>query len=773
MSQRYEGIMPKTEPTSVNIESAETGFDWSRLKVALRFLSAVKPWWSAYSQRAKFVPISVQSDEGRPYGAITAIDKDMVVYIDTSFVRQASIEEIAGAVEREFRLHTHSVWNRLRDLDEEEWEKWANICFDMEVSSAIREEARLLMEPPEAVVGLGKIALRSFLASHGFKVEKDEEPEVPSSFQLRLSAMRGVFSQEDADEYGVIGPPIPPEGWEPTDYGMPSGKSAEEYLELIRSSADDDEDDESDDGSGEDDQEQEEAPDEATEDQDEDEAESDEDDADLNEDESEGTDDGSDESEADEDQEESAEEQSGSEDEDEDSDEEDDEAGAGGEADSDDDAEDDEDAVDGEGSDESDDEEAEDGSESDQNDGDEESDAESDSDAEKAAEGGSEDDSDESDEDSDDSEGDEEADSDSEGDQDGDSDDSDAEDGNQEQDGQEGDGESEEDGEPEDGEDDGDGDPSEGSIAQQIEADRDADELKDWIAQSLENEDDPLGHQYWKPERDDEEFEETTNQDRDDALDDFQDKFDTFSQTAEFSSSDADSEHVSAERKRNRQTDWATRFNQLVINKKSQVETGGLSDISYLRRNPNQAMIGPILPGMFERKCVTYGLLDVSFSMRKIFADAVNVFADISEQVFMDVGLEPTWFMGDEKIVSVGEFSNWEHIKANAFNKEMFKGGTDFIQIMQDICDGRVVFDGKHYPPPDMLVVLTDMQMQFPQQRFSTGMTEFIFASVLPYLDNEKRARYGLGSSPLRSVNKFLPNWIDLNSEFVFVGEPL
>lgn len=758
MSNKYEGILPKTDKPSVNIETQETGFDWNRLNAALRFLSAIKPWWSAYSQRAKFVPISVPSDDGRPYGAITAIDKDMVVYIDTRFVRTSPIEQIAGAVEREFRLHTHSVWNRLRDLDEEEWERWANICFDMEVSSAIREEAELLMKAPEAVEGLNDVALRSFLASHGISTKKDEDVEIPSSFDLRLSAMQGVFSPEDVERYEIAGPPVPPEGWEPTDYGMPSGKSAEEYLEIIRSSEEEDEDDEDD--SGEEDGD-EEAPEE---DQDQDEE--------ASEDDSEEEDDDSDEHETDEDQAGSDEEQEDGEDSGEDE-----ESDGEGADDSDEDEEEvdggsEDETEDGEGSEESeeeDSEEAEDGSESAQEDEGKDSDAESDPDAQDDAESGDEaEDGEESDE---------------EGDEDGDSDDSepgdDSEgDADDDSEGEEGD-EDSEGGDSEDGEGDEqeseDGEPSDagGSIAEQIEADRSDDELKEWIAQSLENEDDPLGHQYWKPERDEEDFEETTQQDREDALDDFQDKFDTFTQTAEFSSSDADSSETSAERKRNRRTDWATRLNQMVRNKNSQVQTGGLSDISYLRRNPNQAMIGPILPGMIEHKAITYGLLDVSFSMRRLFADAVNVFADISEQVFTDAGIMPTWFMGDEKIISVGDFSNWNHIKSNAFNKDMFKGGTNFIEIMQMICAGKVVFDGKRYPAPDILVVLTDMQMEFPEQRISSGRTEFIFASVLPYVDEEKRSRYGMGVNKFRTVNRFIPPWLNLKSDFVYVGEPL
>ena len=671
------------------INNAADGFPVDKVREAVSYISALKPHWGPMSSGTTIVPSSTDTLPGEQFAAITSTDKDGNIYVDRAFALSSSVPEIAAAIEFQYQLHLRKMWDRMSWVPEEQWHDVAPMAMSLEINSAMESEYKRISLTGEVS--------ESFLMKAGLTAAEIRKYQLGKMPDIR--AIGGFFP----DELGL-------------EHGMTAEKYAEVILDAMQSQdiIDPESEDLTDDGE-ETPQEEQETPQDGQNSEGED---SDSGESDM------ASDSSPDDSASNESQEPSDENQEESEDnysQESQPDGMDDESG-----DSDDGNED---ASDSPEQDES--QEPDDAADQDDSDG----------------HGSSGEDSDGGDNGSDSQDGDNPVDSDSNS--------SDGED--QEASGSEG-----QDGDPGDGESDtsegsGDGDATDSEIGESSQSTMQngtpldqAKEVMDRIDErmdnpsssmwqnSIHNPDDDLDTNPMKP--DSMQFDDTVGGESrlEDALDDVYEDLVASSKDPGVFSGDVDdaSLAIAVSHMKKKKADFASRQRRVTVSAVQSARMAGATDMSLAVRNPNQPMLGPIMPGTFDYSPRIYCIQDVSGSMRGAHTIAAGkVFQDVTTDVASSFNAKTLWIAVDFAVRAVSETSRWEDSKIWGTN--YYGGGiTDISEIAVSVSLGKLIFEGRRYPEPDVLCILTDGKFKWPDRRprVKTKWIITTFKSCVQYL---------------------------------------
>ena len=661
------------------INNAADGFPVDKVREAVSYISALKPHWGPMSSGTSIVPSSTDTLPGEQFAAITSTDKDGNIYVDRAFALSSSVPEIAAAIEFQYQLHLRKMWERMSWVPEEQWHDVVPMAMSLEINSAMESEYKRISLTGEVS--------ESFLMKAGLtaaEIRKYQLGKIPD-----IRAIGGFFP----DELGL-------------EHGMAAEKYAEVILDAMQSQdiIDPESEDSTDDGEEtpqESPQEEQESPQDGQNSEGED---SDSGESDM------AYDSAPDDSGSDEPQESSDENQ-----EDEgDHDSQDSQSDNEGETD---DADESTDSDEG----------GEDASDSPEQDESQEPDDAADQD-DSDGQGGSGEDSDGGDNGADSQDGDNPGDSDSNS--------SDGED--QEASGSEG-----QDGDPGDGESDtsegsGDGDATDSEIGESSQPTMQngtpldqAKEVMDRIDErmdnpsssmwqnSIHNPDDDLDTNPMKP--DSMQFDDAVGDESrlEDALDEVYEDLVASSKDPGVFSGDVDdaSLAVAVSHMKKKKADFASRQRRVTVSAVQSARMAGATDMSLAVRNPNQPMLGPIMPGTFDYSPRIYCIQDVSGSMRGAYTIAAGkVFQDVTTDVASSFNAKTLWIAVDFSVRAVSETSRWEDSKIWGTN--YYGGGiTDISEIAVSVSLGKLIFEGRRYPEPDVLCILTDGKFKWPDRR--------------------------------------------------------
>lgn len=652
------------------INNAADGFPVDKVREAVSYISALKPHWGPMSSGTSIVPSSTDTLPGEQFAAITSTDKDGNIYVDRAFALSSSVPEIAAAIEFQYQLHLRKMWDRMSWIPEEQWHDVAPMAMSLEINSAMESEYKRISLTGEVS--------ESFLMKAGLTAAEIRKYQLGKMPDIR--AIGGFFP----DELGL-------------EHGMTAEKYAEVILDAMQSQdiIDPESEDSTDDG--------EETPEESPQE----EQESPQDGQN-----SEGEDSDSGESDMASD---SAQDDSGSDESQEPSDE------SQEVSDGSDSSESQSDGMDETGDSDEDSENASDTP--DQDESQELSDA-----ADPGDSDGQGDPGDGSDNGADSQDGDNPVDGDSNS-SDGDSQ---AEGGSEGQSGDPGDGESNA------GEGSGEGDttdsePGESSqptmgngtpldqakeIMDKIDERMD-DPSSSMCQNSIHNPDDALDTNPMKPDSmqfDDEVGDESRLED---VLDEVYEDLVASSKDPGVFSGDVDdaSLAVAVSHMKKRKADFASRQRRVTVSAVQSARMAGATDMSLAVRNPNQPMLGPIMPGTFDYSPRIYCIQDVSGSMRGAYTIAAGkVFQDVTSDVASSFNAKTLWIAVDFAVRAVSETSRWEDSKIWGTN--YYGGGiTDISEIAVSVSLGKLIFEGRRYPEPDVLCILTDGKFKWPDRR--------------------------------------------------------
>lgn len=681
------------------INNAADGFPVDKVREAVSYISALKPHWGPMSSGTSIVPSSTDTLPGEQFAAITSTDKDGNIYVDRAFALSSSVPEIAAAIEFQYQLHLRKMWDRMSWIPEEQWHDVAPMAMSLEINSAMESEYKRISLTGEVS--------ESFLMKAGLTAAEIRKYQLGKMPDIR--AIGGFFP----DELGL-------------EHGMTAEKYAEVILDAMQSQdiIDPESEDSTDDGEEtpqESPQEEQETPQDGQNSEGED---SDSGDNDMEPD-SAPDDSGSDES-----QESSDKNQEGDsegDDSQESQSDDNDDSDNGGEGRDDtpeqeesqelDDSADDQDSSDGQGGDAG-----------------EDSSGDTDSqDVDNSVDGNS-DSNDREDQPA--SSGDGES---------GDPDSSDNEEGgdsgNGERDASEGSGE----GDAADSEPSGQSQPTmqNGTPLDQAKEvmDRIDERMDDpsssmW-QNSIHNPDDALDTNPMKP--DSMQFDDAVGDESrlEDALDEvYEDLVASSKDPGVFSGNvDDASLAVAVSHMKKRKADFASRQRRVTVSAVQSARMAGATDMSLAVRNPNQPMLGPIMPGTFDYSPRIYCIQDVSGSMRGAYTIAAGkVFQDVTSDVASSFNAKTLWIAVDFSVRSVSETSRWEDEKIWG---SMYYGGgiTDISEIAVSVSLGKLIFEGRRYPEPDVLCILTDGKFKWPDRR-PRVKTKWIITTFKSCLDH-------------------------------------
>lgn len=668
-------------------------FPHNRVGAAKKLLLSYKPWWGPLLNRMPVVPISVPVPTDGEYGGMTSTDQDMRLYIDTAFATAAPLELLAGSIERELQRHIRDTWNRFSWLAPDEWDRQVNICIDLEIASSIKRE-----------------------------------------YQNIPRRNNAIFSDDMAERWSVTGPPsLENVGWTPDKLELEDGLSAEQYYRLMNqpppsAEQEPESSDESDepqdgapdgDGSGDDQPEQES---------------------------SEGNDSPG---ESDEEQEGNAEQgDSGEEQDGEGSQESDAEQGGSGDSPEDGDdsnSEGDSDASGGDGSQDEDpgdvrfgkqgEDSQDQGSETNPGDG----------------EPGDRDPSDGGEPSEESEQGTESPEQSGGGKQNqapdpqrsggGQSDHSQAQ-------GEDSSNQSSSWAEAVSNEAEGNGAPSDldasGSQGSQPSTRMDmAEDMMtrspemSWMAQDLQSPRDPL-EPTWEPDEQDQK-QPMTSAEKKEALNKMADQVkDMLKGTNQALRDDyGDLESWAEQEKRKRPDYWTSQLSRLASMAADSAQIEGSSDLTYQKRNPNQPQVGPVLMGMIDYSPTIYTLNDQSYSMVQDdgLRRSAQTYLDLTKSLFSRYGDTALWIGVDTQIRYVGKPQSPRKIARNELPAMFAMGGTDFEDVIRDIVEGKMVWEGRKYKKPDLLIINTDCKFDWPWHNSPKPPrgTRIIVCSVIPY----------------------------------------
>ena len=664
------------------INNAADGFPVDKVLEAVSYISALKPHWGPMSSGTSIVPSSTDTLPGEQFAAITSTDKDGNIYVDRAFALSSSVPEIAAAIEFQYQLHLRKMWDRMSWIPEEQWHDVAPMAMSLEINSAMESEYKRISLTGEVS--------ESFLMKAGLTAAEIRK--------YQLGKMPDIRS---------IG------GFFPDELGLEHGMTAEKYAEVILDAMQSQDiiDPESEDSTNEGEETPEESPQEEqetpqdgqnSEGEDSDSGESDmasdsaQDDSDSDESQ-ESSDENQDENDGEE-CDDSQESQSDNEGETDDTDESTDSDEGG------------EDASDSHEQDES--QELNDAADQDDSDG----------------QGGSGEDSDGGDNGADSQDGDNPV--------NGDPNNSDGED--QEASVSEGQG-----GDPGEGESDtsdgsGEGDTTDSETGESSQPmmkngtpldqakgvmdkidERMDDPSSSMWQNSIHNPDDALDTNPMKP--DSMQFDDAVGDESrlEDALDEVYEDLVASSKDPGVFSGDVDdtSLAVAVSHMKKKKADFASRQRRVTVSAVQSARMAGATDMSLAVRNPNQPMLGPIMPGTFDYSPRIYCIQDVSGSMRGAYTIAAgNVFQDVTTDVASSFNAKTLWIAVDFAVRAVSETSRWEDSKIWGTN--YYGGGiTDISEIAVSVSLGKLIFEGRRYPEPDVLCILTDGKFKWPDRR--------------------------------------------------------
>ena len=676
------------------INNAADGFPVDKVREAVCYISALKPHWGPMSSGTSIVPSSTDTLPGEQFAAITSTDKDGNIYVDRAFALSSSVPEIAAAIEFQYQLHLRKMWDRMSWVPEEQWHDVAPMAMSLEINSAMESEYKRISLTGEVS--------ESFLMKAGLTAAEIRKYQLGKMPDIR--SIGGFFP----DELGL-------------EHGMTAEKYAEVILDAMQSQdiIDPESEDSTNDGE-EKPQEEQETP--------QDDQNSEGEDSDSGENDM-ASDSAPDDSGNDESQETSGESQEGEGDhysQDSQSDNEGETDDADESTDSDEGGEDAGDSSDQEES-----QELDDAADQDDSDG----------------QGSSGEDSDGGDNGANSQDGDNPVDSDSNS--------SDGED--QEASGSEG-----KDGDPGDGESDnsegsGEGDATESEqgessqptmkngtpldqakgVMDKIDERMDDPSSSMW-QNSIHNPDDALDTNPMKP--DSMQFDDAVGDESrlEDALDEVYEDLVALSKDPGVFSGDVDdtSLAVAVSHMKKKKADFASRQRRVTVSAVQSARMAGATDMSLAVRNPNQPMLGPIMPGTFDYSPRIYCIQDVSGSMRGAYTIAAGkVFQDVTTDVASSFNAKTLWIAVDFAVRAVSETSRWEDSKIWGTN--YYGGGiTDISEIAVSISLGKLIFEGRRYPEPDVLCILTDGKFKWPDRRprVKTKWIITTFKSCVQYL---------------------------------------
>lgn len=664
------------------INNAADGFPVDKVREAVSYISALKPHWGPMSSGTSIVPSSTDTLPGEQFAAITSTDKDGNIYVDRAFALSSSVPEIAAAIEFQYQLHLRKMWDRMSWVPEEQWHDVAPMAMSLEINSAMESEYKRISLTGEVS--------ESFLMKAGLTAAEIRKYQLGKMPDIR-----------------VIG------GFFPDELGLEHGMTAEKYAEVILDAMQSQDiiapesEDSTDDGD-----EDEETPQESPQEEQEtpqDGQNSEGEDSDSGENDM-ASDSALDDSGSDESQEPSDENQEGEKD----YDSKDSQSDNEGETD---DADESTDSDEG----------GEDASDSPEQDESQEPDDAADQD-DSDGQGGSGEDSDGGDNGSDSQDGDNPVDSDSNS--------SDGEDrevsGSEGQDGDPGDGESD----TSDGSGEGNATDSEQGessqptmkngtplgqakgIMDRIDERMDDPSSSMW-QNSIHNPDDDIDTNPMKP--DSMQFDDAVGDESrlEDALDEVYEDLVASSKDPGVFSGDVDdaSLAVAVSHMKKKKADFASRQRRVTVSAVQSARMAGATDMSLAVRNPNQPMLGPIMPGTFDYSPRIYCIQDVSGSMRGAYTIAAGkVFQDVTTDVASSFNAKTLWIAVDFAVRAVSETSRWEDSKIWGTN--YYGGGiTDISEIAVSVSLGKLIFEGRRYPEPDVLCILTDGKFKWPDRR--------------------------------------------------------
>ena len=236
---------------------------------------------------------------------------------------------------------------------------------------------------------------------------------------------------------------------------------------------------------------------------------------------------------------------------------------------------------------------------------------------------------------------------------------------------------------------------------------------------SIHNPDDALDTNPMKP--DSMQFDDAVGDESrlEDALDDVYEDLVASSKDPGVFSGDVDdaSLAVAVSHMKKRKADFSSRQRRVTVSAVQSARMAGATDMSLAVRNPNQPMLGPIMPGTFDYSPRIYCIQDVSGSMRGAYTIAAGkVFQDVTNDVASSFNAKTLWIAVDFSVRSVSETSRWEDEKIWG---SMYYGGgiTDISEIAVSVSLGKLIFEGRRYPEPDVLCILTDGKFRWPDRR--------------------------------------------------------
>lgn len=655
------------------INNAADGFPVDKVREAVSYISALKPHWGPMSSGTSIVPSSTDTLPGEQFAATTSTDKDGNIYVDRAFALSSSVPEIAAAIEFQYQLHLRKMWDRMSWVPEEQWHDVVPMAMSLEINSAMESEYKRISLTGEVS--------ESFLMKDGLTAAEIRKYQLGKMPDIR--AIGGFF---------------------PDELGLEHGMAAEKYAEIILDALQSQDiiDPESEDSTGDGEETPEESPQEEQETA-QDGQNSEGEDSDSGESDA-SADSAPDDSTGDQSQESSDESQEG----DGDYDSQDSQTYNDGETDDAD--EDSEDASDSTEQDES--QELGDADDQDSSDG----------------QGGSGEDSDASGNGTDSQDEDNPV----NGDSNNNDDEGQAESSSESQGGDPGDGESD----ASDGSGEGDAtdsEPGESSqptmkngtpidqakeVMDRIDERMDAPSSPMW-QNSIHNPDDALDTNPMKP--DSMQFDDAVGDESrlEDALDEVYEDLVASSKDPGVFSGDVDdaSLAVAVSHMKKRKADFASRQRRVTVSAVQSARMAGATDMSLAVRNPNQPMLGPIMPGTFDYSPRIYCIQDVSGSMRGAYTIAAGkVFQDVTSDVASSFNAKTLWIAVDFAVRAVSETSRWEDSKIWGTN--YYGGGiTDISEIAVSVSLGKLIFEGRRYPEPDVLCILTDGKFKWPDRR--------------------------------------------------------
>ena len=193
---------------------------------------------------------------------------------------------------------------------------------------------------------------------------------------------------------------------------------------------------------------------------------------------------------------------------------------------------------------------------------------------------------------------------------------------------------------------------------------------------------------------------------------------------------------VAVSHMKKKKADFASRQRRVTVSAVQSARMAGATDMSLAVRNPNQPMLGPIMPGTFDYSPRIYCIQDVSGSMRGAYTIAAGkVFQDVTTDVASSFNAKTLWIAVDFAVRAVSETSRWEDEKIWGTN--YYGGGiTDISEIAVSVSLGKLIFEGRRYPEPDVLCILTDGKFKWPDRRprVKTKWIITTFKSCVQYL---------------------------------------